>query len=161
MLEELLQREAKVRFDPNRLEALQVESFSLRPGEAFVSGVVRSLVRKETREVTIVVAPETALTLTIGNGTIIEKDGLRVPINEVLLGDLVRPTTHYDATTLEIRRLALKSPIIPVTGIVRGTELDGQVGRLTIPTPGLGPSVLLRSPGPRHEAAADRARAPA
>ena len=137
-LEDILRAQVKVRYDTALGEALQIESASRRPSETFLSGVVTSLIRKETRRVTVASSTGPTLTLTITEDTFIERDGQLVPINEIRLGDLVRPTTRYNATSLELGKLALKSPITPVTGPIRGIDTNPEKGRLTVSDPSLG-----------------------
>ena len=133
----LIQLQVKVRFDPDKLEAVQIEVSRLGTEEAFISGVMTALIRKEARQITIASsATTTRITLNIDDDSILEKDGLQVPINELVLGDLVRPTTRYDTTTLILRKLVLKSPLLPITGVVRGIDPTPESGRLTVFAPG-------------------------
>ena len=125
----------KVRYEPATLEALDIDTFDVRPGRAFVAGAVKSIVRKirpgirmpgssEDGNIAIISPDGEVITLNITENTIIERDGLRVNIAAVRLGDLVRPTSRYDTPTRDVQKLALKAPRL------RGTV----IGKLTSPS---------------------------
>ncbi len=110
----------KVRYAPSTMNALDIETFDLKQGEAFVSGVVTSLISKlkQPQDGNIVITtPEgTALSLTITNLSTLEKEG--VPVNIVGVGDVVRPISRYNTQTSEIQKLSVKAP--ELRGTVQG-----------------------------------------
>ena len=124
----------KVLYNASNRQAIQIETFPEVPGEAFLQGIVQSINRK-TRELNAILSVRKTISLTITSSTIIERDGRTITISEVKLGDLIRPTTRYDTTTLELGRLALKSaPPLQVEGIIRGKVSADRVDSLTITT---------------------------
>ena len=137
----------KVRYDPSTLTALALETFDEKPGLAFVSGVVKSFVPKtklgtmipgRTSEGnTLIISPSgETITLNVTGSSIIERTGLRMTIHDIKVGDLVRPTSRYDVDTLEVQKLALKSP--ELQGTIRGkVAAPGGGGLITISTDGL------------------------
>ena len=137
----------KVRYDPSTLTALALETFDEKPGLAFVSGVVKSFVPKtklgtvipgRTSEGnTLIISPSgETITLNVTGSSIIERAGLRMTIHDIKVGDLVRPTSRYDVDTLEVQKLALKSP--ELQGTIRGkVAAPGGGGLITISTDGL------------------------
>ena len=119
-------------YDPISLSIIELNELTPADPEATVHGVVHSFISK--------VLPGNFLILTVEGeirafnhteNTVIRRDGRRVSISEVRLGDLVRPATRYRTETgtgtsgLEAERelvvLNLKSPVTaPVQGTIRG-----------------------------------------
>ena len=142
----------KVRYDPSTLEALDIETFD--PGGTFISGVVKSVIPKFGRNIpglgvdgniTVTSLEGEDITLKVTENTIIERDGLMVPVALVRFGDLVRPTSRYDPRTREVQRLAVKRP--GLEGTVRG-KISAPSGRdyLTVSTAGLNLVTLQLAP---------------
>ncbi len=135
LLQRIVQNDPlKVLYNPSNQQAIQVETFVAVPGEASFQGVVQSFNRK-TRELRAIRSDGKELLFNIARSAIIERDGRIVTISEIKLGDLIRPTTRYNTTTLEVKRFALKSaPPLPVQGIIRGKTSINRVDSLTIST---------------------------
>jgi competence ComEA-like helix-hairpin-helix protein len=130
--EDLKNLRVKVRYDPVLLELHEISSGNRRPGEIFTSGVVIGTVTKETRQVSVASSSGMILTLSITDNTVVEKDGLVASINHVRIWDLVRPTTLYEVGTLEVKKLALRSPIVSVSGPVVGMDTMPDASNFTI-----------------------------
>ena len=129
--------QAKVHFDPSTREVIELSTFDVRPGEEFLTGVVKSVIRK-LQTLTIVTPQGTTVELTLPAGTVITRNGRIVPIAEVRLGDLVRPTTRYDPDTGRLLWLALKERgHLPVEGAIRGKLSVQGKQLLTISTKGM------------------------
>ncbi len=141
-------KEVKVRHDPSTTEALDIETFDEKPDQAFISGVVKSFIPKirpgirmpgaqEEGNISVTSLKGETITLNITAGTVIERDGLKMNIGAVKLGDLVRPVTRYNTGTREVLKLVLKTP--ELRGTVRG-KITTPGGRdyLTISTDELG-----------------------
>ncbi len=132
------------RFDPDLYRLLELDIFAPLPGEELVSGVVHSFIPKVADGNLTIRTPDGRLRRFTHNAdTLIRRDGLRVSINEVRLGDLVRPNTRVRPSDIpggragEIVVLSLKAPEPGlVTGIIRGVSggLDGPGGyaRVTV-----------------------------
>ncbi len=128
-------------FDPDSYRLLELESMAPLRGEELVSGVVHSFIPKVAEgNLTIRTTDGRFRSFTHRAGTSIRRDGLRVSIQDVQLGDLVRPNTRVrvpdgsNEKSAEILTLSLKTPEPGlVTGIIRGVTggFDGQV-RVTI-----------------------------
>ena len=89
----------------------------------WVSGVVQAFVSKPgiAGNVTIQTTQGEILRLDHHDQTVIRRDGRRVSVNEVRLGDLVRPNTRYLADGKQVLVLSLKSPSpAEVQGTIRG-----------------------------------------
>ncbi len=130
----VLNARLKARYNPSTLQAILIETFDIVSGESFSQGVMQSFNRK-TGDVQVIQPDGATLLLKLTPNTIIEKDGLKVTISEVKLGDLVRPTTRYVTSTKELKRLGLKSPpALPLLGIIRGKVTQKGVDSLTIST---------------------------
>ena len=141
-------RSVKIMYDPATMEALDIQTSDLRPGEAFVSGVVKGLIPKtkpvgriegsrEEGNILITRVDGRAIALTVTDDTTIERDGQKVFAVAMEVGDLVRPTTAYDVGSGEIRRLNLRSP--QLLGTVRGVlSAPSGTDYLTLSTGGLG-----------------------
>ena len=129
------------RFDPGSYRLLELESMTPLRGEELVSGVVHSFIPKVADgNITIRTTDGRLRSFTHRAGTSIRRDGLRVSIQDVRLGDLVRPNTRIrlpdspNEKPGEIVTLSLKEPEPGlVTGIIRGMTggFDGQV-RVTV-----------------------------
>ena len=142
----------KVRYNPDNLEALEVETFDLSLDQRFTAGVVTSVIPKFGRDfpgergnISIATPDGGTVFLTVTDATIIEHNGLRMNILAVKLGDVVRPVSSYSATTGELQRLVLRTPAL--TGTVRG-KLTAPSGReyVTIATDGTDLMTLQVSP---------------
>ena len=129
------------RFDPASHRLLELESLKPLSGEELVSGVVHSFIPKfADGNLTIRTTDGRLRSFTHNAGTSIRRDGLRVSIQDVRLGDLVRPNTRVrlsDGTggqAREIVVLSLKAPQPGLTtGVIRGLTggFGGQV-RVTV-----------------------------
>ena len=112
------------RFDPATYQLLEMESLSLSSNEDLVSGVVHSLIPKfADGNLTIRTTDGQMRTFTHHANTAIRRDGLRVSIQDVRPGDLVRPNTKVrtSGNAGELVSLNLKTPELRrVTGIIRG-----------------------------------------
>ncbi|MCI0843818.1 MAG: hypothetical protein J4N87_00595 [Chloroflexi bacterium] len=121
-------------FDPASQRLLELESLALSPNEETVAGVVHSFIPKMTKgNLTIRTAEGRFRSFTHHAGTAIRRDGLLVSIQDVRIGDLVRPNTRV-RTTGEIQVLSLKTPEPGlVAGIIRGVTagFGGEV-RVTV-----------------------------
>ncbi|MCH8296528.1 MAG: hypothetical protein IH873_00540 [Chloroflexi bacterium] len=132
------------RFDPGSYRLLELDIFEPLRSEELVSGVVHSFIPKVADGNLTIRTPDGQLRRFTHNAdTLIRRDGLRVSINEVRLGDLVRPNTRVRPPDTaggragEIVVLSLKAPEPGlVTGIIRGVSggLDGPGGyaRVTV-----------------------------
>jgi hypothetical protein len=120
------------------LDTLAVED----PKQKAAWGVVHSFLPKKKEEVGeplpgnlfVLTIDDEVLALHHTRETVIRRDGRQVSINEVRLGDLVRPNTRYLAASKELVLLSLKSPRpASVRGTVQGvaTTPQGQY-RVTI-----------------------------
>ncbi len=137
----------KVGYSPTTMEALVIETFDAVRGQVFISGVVKSFVPKvkpaaripgspdEGNILIISVTGETEA-LNITDNTLIERDGERWSIGTLQVGDLVRPTSRYDASTRELQKLSLKTPELRGTILARVTT-PGGTRYLTVFTDGL------------------------
>ena len=129
-LEDLVQAaRVKVRFEPTTLEALEVETYDIKPGQAFISGVVEKFIPKispivrmpgniESGNVTVRTPQGESTTLNITDASVIERDGIRTNIGAIKLGDLVRPNSRYNSDTREVQQLMVRTPTL--LGTVRG-----------------------------------------
>ena len=127
----------KARYDPTTMEALDIETFDVRPRETFLSGIVKSFIPKiragiripgsaEEGNISIISLTGETLTLNITDSTVIKRDGLRMNIAAIKLGDLVRPTSHYNTETAEVQKLTLRASTLK--GTLRGKVItpDGR-----------------------------------
>jgi hypothetical protein len=129
------------RFDPASFRLLELESMANLRDAELVSGVVHSFIPKVADgNLTIRTTDGRLRSFTHRADTSIRRDGLRVSIQDVRLGDLVRPNTRVrlpEGSNEEpgaIVTLSLKAPEPGlVTGIIRGVTggFDGQV-RVTV-----------------------------
>lgn len=110
-----------VSFDPQTFRIEELDVLALGPSEAAVSGVVHSFVAKTfPGNFSILTPGGTVRTFNRTADTVIRREGRRVSISEVRLGDLVRPDTRYreKGSEKELLLLSLKSP---GTALVNGT----------------------------------------
>ena len=141
----LLDLQVSASFDPESLFIIKLEELSLESNQSTVSGVVYSFIGKVlTDNFSILTAPGEVATFSHNAGTVIHRDGRRVSIAEVRVGDLVRPSTRFweasaagpsatgDGQVLVF--LGLKSPRpASITGAIRGIADSSQGdGRVTI-----------------------------
>ena len=133
--------EVFARFDPISYRLLELESLTPARNEELVSGVVQSFIPKVADGNLTIRTPDGRLrSFTHNTDTAIRRDGLWVFIQDVKVGDLVRPNTRVrsldggEEKAGEIIALSLKSaePGL-VTGIIRGVTagLGGEV-RVTV-----------------------------
>ena len=125
----------KVRYDPTISQALDIETFDVKTGQAFVSGVLNSFIPKFREGIRIPGSPREGnisityisgeqITLNVTESTVIERDGLRMNIAAIKLGDLVRPTSSYNTQSRALVKLSL-----------RGANLQGTLrGKFTTPS---------------------------
>jgi hypothetical protein len=122
------------RFDPASQRLLELDSLALSLNEETVSGVVHSFIPKMAKgNLTVRTTEGRFRTFTHHAGTAIRRDGLQVSIQDVRVGDLVRPNTRV-RTTGEIAVLSLKTPEPGLTaGTIRGVAagFGGEV-RVTV-----------------------------
>ena len=133
--------EVFARFDPISYRLLELESLTPARNEELVSGVVQSFIPKVADGNLTIRTPDGRLrSFTHNTDTAIRRDGLWVFIQDVKVGDLVRPNTRVrsldggEEKAGEIIALSLKSPEPGlVTGIIRGVTagLGGEV-RVTV-----------------------------
>ena len=132
----------KVSYDQDTNVALEVETFDEQPGKEFVAGVVKSVINKVDRiipgsseggNIIVSTLEGETLTLKITEDTIIVRDGMRMSIEAVSLGAMVRPSSRFDTGTRELEIFVLKSPNI--RGAVRGkTTTPAGRNEITIST---------------------------
>jgi hypothetical protein len=122
------------RFDPASQRLLELDSLALSRNEETVSGVVHSFIPKMAKgNLTVRTTEGRFRSFTHHAGTAIRRDGLQVSIQDVRVGDLVRPNTRV-RTTGEIAVLSLKTPEPGLTaGTIRGVAagFGGEV-RVTV-----------------------------
>ena len=133
--------EVFARFDPISYRLLELESLTPARNEELVSGVVQSFIPKVADGNLTIRTPDGRLrSFTHNTDTAIRRDGLWVFIQDVKVGDLVRPNTRVrsldggEEKAGEIIALSLKSAEAGlVTGIIRGVTagLGGEV-RVTL-----------------------------
>ena len=133
--------EVFARFDPISYRLLELESLTPARNEELVSGVVQSFIPKVADGNLTIRTPDGRLrSFTHNTDTAIRRDGLWVFIQDVKVGDLVRPNTRVRSLDAsggkagELIALSLKSPEPGlVTGIIRGVTagLGGEV-RVTV-----------------------------
>ena len=91
----LLELRVEASFDPESLSIIKLEELPLSSDESTVSGVVHSFIAKELPgNFSILTGQREVKTLSRTVDTLIHRDGRQVSINEVRLGDLVRPSTR-------------------------------------------------------------------
>jgi hypothetical protein len=127
-----------VSFDPESSSIIELDTHTLLASEATVSGVVQSFIPKTMPGNVSVITP--AGTLRAFNHTaetVIRRDGRRVAISQVRLGDLVRPNTRYRAG-LEGSGGPAGSPgdlVLLSLRSVRSTQVHGTIRGVAL-TPG-------------------------
>jgi hypothetical protein len=138
-----LGRPVSVSFDPDARSLVELDTLAVEdPKQKAAWGVVHSVVPKKKEDLGeplpgnlfVLTIDGEVLALHHTRETVIRRDGRQVSINEVRLGDLVRPNTRYLAASKELVLLSLKSPRpASVRGTVRGvaTTPQGQY-RVTI-----------------------------
>ena len=121
-----------VSYDPESMIIKKIEELTQADSEASVHGVVHSFVSKVLPENFLILTVEGVIeVLNHTESTVFRRDGRRVSINEVRLGDLVRPATRFCAEATagssecgaerDLVVLSLKSPAtVPVQGTIRG-----------------------------------------
>ena len=118
-----------VLFKPGSGEIIEMSTLNLTPELEAVSGVVSSFVSKIfPGNVSIVTSQGELRTFTQDQATVIRRDGQRISVDDVRLGDLVRPNTLHHGRGSELGEgvpvltyLSLKSPgPTHLTGTVRG-----------------------------------------
>lgn len=124
------------RFEPATNRLLELESLSNLVSLETVSGVVHSFIPKLAEgNLTIRTTDGKFRSFTHHPGTAIRRDGLRVSIQDVRVGDLVRPNTRVrTGQASEIEVLSLKTPEPGIAaGIIRGVTpgFGGEV-RVTV-----------------------------
>ena len=92
----LLDLQVEASFDPESLSIIKLEELPLASDQSTVSGVVHSFIAKELPDnFSILTAQGDVTTLSQAADTVIHRDGRQVSINEVRVGDLVRPSTRF------------------------------------------------------------------
>ena len=150
-----LGHQVEVSYDPLTLE---VQTLGVQLGEELGAelvatlltevgsgeGVIVNLSRKRGSVVVFTTA-EQRLEFAVDESTIIEREGLRVSITGVRLGDLVRAATRFDPPTLVLTRLVLEEPrLAQLEGFIRGKlVVSPEKKMLTLSTPGLGLLTLM------------------
>ena len=122
-----------VRYDTYSLNLQYIQQSLPASGETPISGVIRDLDLKESRQIDIAVPGGTVLTVTWVSNSQLTRDSLPINASDISIGDVVRPTSRYlasDVTFLAVRRLDLISPIASITGPVLGVDADA--GRVTV-----------------------------
>lgn len=150
-------------FDPESLGLIEIDTLATEPGQEPLSGVVHSFVSKiAPGNFSMLTRRGEVQRFTLTGETVIRRDGRRVSINEVRLGDLVRPNTRLrrdpspgrtgNAPSTEpapaLSLLSLKSPPdAAIQGTIRGITISPQaVTHITISTNMLDVVSLLIDP---------------
>ncbi len=157
-LAEAIGKTVKVRYDTSAMEAIAIDTFD--PGQAFISGVVKSFIPKfrvsiprstEAGNIAVTTPEGKTITLDITENSVIQREGQRLDRSAVQLGDLVRPTSRYNADTREVQKLVLKAP--QLLGTIRGkfttpggrnylTLSTDRLNLLTVRVPSVAPVTL-------------------
>ena len=119
-----------VLFDQDSGEIIELSTRDPSVGQATVSGVVSSFVSKVfPGNVTILTPQGELMTFSHDQETVIRRDGRRISVSDVKMGDLVRPNTGHlnqgasksNGGTPTLTLLSLKTPgPVRLTGTVRG-----------------------------------------
>ena len=120
----------KVRYKPATKQILEIETFDERSDRPFVSGVVKNFVPKkrlglkipgeeQDGNILIIRAGAKPLVLNVTEITAIERNGLKMNVAAIRVGDLVRSVSIFDTRSREFLRLSLKPP--QLRGTIRGT----------------------------------------
>ena len=141
----LLDLQVEARFDPESLSIIKLEELTLASDQSTVSGVVHSLIAKALPDnFSILTGQGEVKTFSHTADTVIHRDDRQVSINEVRVGDLVRPSTRFQEGTAAgassagtgqvLVFLALKSPKpASIKGAIRGiAEISQGGGQITI-----------------------------
>ena len=119
-------------YDPETLSIIQLDQLAQTDSEATAQGVVHSFISKAFPGNFLILTVEGEIrVVTHTENTVISRDGRRVSISEVRLGDLVRPATRFCAEATpggsgcgaerDLVVLSLRSPgTAPVQGTIRG-----------------------------------------
>ena len=118
-----------VTYDSASKEALTIDQANERPGHDFISGVVTVFVpkiqpaviipgNKKVPDFLVSTVDGGVATLSVTDNTVVEVEGKRVSIEAIKVRDFVRPSSRYDISTSEVKRLILNSP--GLRGTVRG-----------------------------------------
>jgi hypothetical protein len=128
----------KVKYNPNTNEAIEIMTFTDKTGEAFITGIVTSVIGK-LRTIRIMTPSGTNEEFVLPNNVPIQHDGKFVTISEINLGQIVRPTTKYSDSSKEILWLSLDTaPITYFHGLILGKVVTPNHQLLTIsPTKGM------------------------
>ena len=127
------------RFDPASYRLLELDAAAAINNGDTITGVVHSFIPKVAQGNLTIRTPDGQLkSFTHNFDTVIRRDGLRISINELKVGDLVRPNTRVRTSITPgedvIATLSLKA-LEPglIIGIIRGVmeDPDGEV-RVTI-----------------------------
>ena len=139
-LAEAIGKTVKVRYDISAMAAIAIDTFD--PGQSFFSGVVKSFIPKfgvsiprnsEAGNIVVTTPEGETITLDITENSIIQREGQRLDRSTIQLGDLVRPTSRYNAATGEVEKLVLKAP--QPLGSIRGAYVTpGGKDYLTLST---------------------------
>ncbi len=131
-----LGRPVSVSFDPAARALVELDTLSPEdPKQKAAWGVVHSFLPKKKEDLGeplpgnffVITIDDEVLALHHTRETVIRRDGRQVSINEVRLGDLVRPNTRYLAASKELVLLSLKSPRpASVRGTVQGVATTPQ-----------------------------------
>ena len=130
----LLDLQVEASFDPESLSIIKLKELPLASDQSTVSGVVQSFIVKALPDnFSILTGQQEVKTLSHTVDTVIHRDGRQVSINEVRLGDLVRPSTRLGIGNVLVF-LDLKSPKpASIKGTIRGiTESSQGDGQVTI-----------------------------
>ena len=136
----------KVRYDPDTLEALEIETSVELIGEATLTGVLRAATKLGTSipdnlgegNILVATVEGQSLVLNVTEDTIFERAGIGLEPKFVSLfdGDIIRPTSRYNTATNEVEKLALRRP--QLNGTLRGkTTTPAGNNILTISTDNL------------------------
>ena len=122
LLQVPLNARVKARYEPGTLNAIEITVIIDRPDEAFLAGVVTQLVRK-AHSITVTTRLGDQVVLGLPDDAKIFRNGSRVSIQEVQLGDLVHSSSRYNTRTREIVALVLQSPVaVEFSGVVVGLQ---------------------------------------
>ena len=98
---------------------------------SYVSGILTSINKKESR-----LSINNKTELIINQQTTITKNGNMLPISSLSLGDIIRPSTHYNTEDKSIKRLSVKaSTLETITGKITGKFNIDNKNYVSIVTP--------------------------
>lgn len=147
----LLDTEVSAIFDRDSLELIELDTLAAEPRQPLLSGVVHASVAKSLPDnLTILTRGGELRTFTRTADTVIRRNGRQVSVNEIRLGDIVRPNTRYEAggsapvktaqtagtASPVLLLLSLKSPpLASIQGVIRGVSSSPQGDiRITVST---------------------------